>query len=77
MERFNSDDAYNRAMDRLYTTDAILALNPVFGREYLSTLNLDALHDLEDSLLECQYESIRVEMAPGMVEGRLDKDGEV
>jgi len=57
MIEFNPDEEYNRAMDRARTIDAIIALKPTFTREYLDEKNLDALHDLEDSLLDTLYET--------------------
>jgi len=57
MERFNYVEAYTRALDRSYTIDAVLALNPVFEREYLNTLSTNELHDLEDSLINTQFET--------------------
>ena len=50
------DMDYSVAIDRSMTIEAVLHLNPVFKREYLATLNTDALHDLEDALLLTQYE---------------------
>lgn len=48
---------YAKAMDRIYTVDAILSLDKRLTREYLNTLPLDGLHDLEDSLLDRQYDN--------------------
>ncbi len=58
MTEFNPDTEYDRAIDRSHTIDAIISLNPVLTREYLNTKTTDALHDLEDSLLDTQYENI-------------------
>lgn len=38
-------------MDKRMTIDAILSIDQRFTREYLNTLSLDALHDLEDAIL--------------------------
>ncbi len=54
---FNPDLEYDRAIDRSMTIDAIIALDRRFTREYLNTLNTDALHELEDSLLNTTYET--------------------
>jgi hypothetical protein len=54
---FNSEVEYDRAMDRIRTIDAILALDKRLTREYLSRLSLDALRDLEESLIFIQYET--------------------
>lgn len=53
----NPDEDYERAIDRSTTIDTIIALNPVLTREYLNTVDTDALHELEDSLLDTQYEN--------------------
>lgn len=51
----NKDEDYARAMDRSMTIDSIISLKPTFAREYLNTLNIDALHDLEDALLDTRH----------------------
>jgi hypothetical protein len=53
----SSDSDYDRAIDRSMTLEAILSLDPRFSREYLNNLNTDALHDLEESLLNTKYET--------------------
>jgi len=54
---FNPEIEYDRAMDRTHTIDAILSLNPIFKREYLTTLTTDALHDLEESIILTRHSS--------------------
>jgi hypothetical protein len=54
---FDPDTEYSKAMDRTHTIDSILSLNPVLKREYLNTLNTDALHDLEESILDTRHSS--------------------
>jgi hypothetical protein len=54
---FNPETEYDRAMDRHYTIDAILSLNPVFKRDYLNTLTTDALHDLEEAIILTRHSS--------------------
>lgn len=51
------DEDYARAIDRSMTIDAILALDARLKREYLNTLTLDALHDLEDGLINTLHSS--------------------
>ena len=52
----NLDDEYTTALDRSMTIQAILTIDKRFNREYLNTLNLVALHELEDSCLNNMYE---------------------
>lgn len=56
MELSEADQDYARAMDRNTTIDSILSLDRRLTREYLSTLTLDALHDLEESIIDTLYE---------------------
>ncbi len=57
-EKADYDRARDRARDRSATIEAILALDKRFTREYLNTKTIDVLHDLEDSLINSQYETI-------------------
>lgn len=54
----NPDYEYDRAIDRSMTIEAILALDRRLSREYLNTLNTDALHDLEDSLVKSKQTNV-------------------
>ena len=47
----NPDEEYAKAMDRTQTVDNIISLEPTYSREYLATLSIDELHEIEDSLL--------------------------
>lgn len=51
------DIDYSLVIEQSITIDAILALNATFKSEYLNTLTTDALHDLEDSLINSLYET--------------------
>jgi len=57
MENFDAVAEYDKAMDRVATIDAILALDKRFTREYLNTLTIDGLHDLEDACLDKTHET--------------------
>lgn len=56
MELSQPDQDYTLAIDRSVTIDSILSLDKRLTREYLVTLTTDALHDLEESILDTLYE---------------------
>jgi hypothetical protein len=53
----NLKEEYDIAITRSHIINAILALNPVFKREYLVTLTTDELEDLEESLILTRHSS--------------------